>query len=170
MVKTMNIFIYLLIFIFKVLENALGTLRMILTSNGRKQIGALLQLIISLIWILTTSMVIVDVNKDPIKIFVFVFGTYIGSLVGSIIEEKLALGSNFIMVITNDEAKCMLRSIRKRGFAVTSFKGKGKESFKTILIIHVKRKLRNEVFRIIKKCDNEAMIITFSANATGGYH
>lgn len=166
----MNTFIYLLIFIFKVLENALGTLRMILISNGKKHIGALLQLIISLIWIFTTSIVIVDVNKDPMKIFVFVFGTYIGSLVGSILEEKLALGSNLIMVITNEDAKRMLKNIRKIGFAVTSFKGKGKENFKTILIIHIKRKLRNKVFRIIKKCDNEAMIITFNASASGGYH
>ena len=166
----MNIAIYIIIFVFKVLENSLGTLRMIFISNGRKQIGAFLQLIIALIWILTTSMVIVDINKDPLKIFVFVFGTYIGSLVGSIIEEKLALGANLIIVITNDVAKCMLKSIRKKGFAVTSFKGKGQNSFRTVLIIYVKRKLRNQIFKIIKKCDNEAMIITFNASATGGYH
>lgn len=165
-----RVLIYILIFTFKVLENALGTLRMILIANGKKQIGAILQLIISLIWILSTSMVITNIIKDYFKIIAFILGSYIGSLVGSIIEEKLALGANLIMVITEKYASNMIRSIRKKGFALTTFKGKGKNDFKTILIIVVKRKLRNEVFNIVKRYDNEAMIITENANATGGYY
>lgn len=143
---------------------------MILISNGKKQIGAILQLIISLIWIISTSLVIIDIIKDPLKILAFALGSYFGSFIGSMIEEKLAIGSNLIMVITGADSKCMIRNIRKKGFAVTSFKGKGKDEFRTILIIVVKRKLRKEVFKIIKKCDKEAMIIVESASAMGGYH
>lgn len=161
---------YILIFLFKVLENALGTLRMILISNGKKQIGAILQLIISLVWILSTSMVISNIINDPLKIIVFMLGSYFGSLVGSRLEEKLALGSNLVMVITNKYANQMIRTIRKKGFALTTFKGKGQNDFKTVLIIIVKRKLRNEIFNIVKKYDSEAMIILGNASATGGYH
>ena len=161
---------YILIFLFKVLENALGTLRMILISNGKKQIGAILQLIISLVWILSTSMVISNIINDPLKIIVFMLGSYFGSSVGSKLEEKLALGSNLVMVITNKYANQMIRTIRKKGFALTTFKGKGQNDFKTVLIIIVKRKLRNEIFNIVKKYDNEAMIILGNASATGGYH
>ena len=63
-----GVLIYILIFTFKVLENSLGTLRMILIANGKKQIGAILQLVISLIWILSTSMVITNIIKDYFKI------------------------------------------------------------------------------------------------------
>ena len=166
----MNIFVYILIFCFKVLENALGTLRIIIISNGKKQIGAILQLIISLIWVISTGLVVVDIVNDPIKILVFSLGTYFGSLLGSVIEEKLALGSNLVMVITNIDSKCMIRSLRKKGFAVTTFKGQGKKDYRSVLLILVKRKLREEVFRIVKKCDNNAMIIIENASAFGGYH
>lgn len=162
--------VYLLIFIFKILENALGTLRMILISGGKKQIGAILQLIISFIWILSTSLTLNNIINDYFKIVVFMLGSYIGSLIGSIIEEKLALGSNLIMVITNKDCSNMIRCIRKKGFALTSFKGKGINKEKSILIIVVKRKLQKEVLYIIKRYDNEAMIITNNTSATGGYY
>lgn len=161
---------YLLIFIFKILENALGTLRLILISNNKKHIGALLQLIISLIWIISTSLVIIDINKDIMKIIFFILGSYIGSYIGSIIEEKLALGSNLIIAITNKECGSMIRSLRKKGFALTTFNGKGKKQFKTILIIVVKRKRKNQLIRIIKSFDENVMIISEKANAFGGYH
>lgn len=143
---------------------------MILISGGKKQIGAILQLIISFIWILSTSLTLNNIINDYFKIVVFMLGSYIGSLIGSIIEEKLALGSNLIMVITNKDCSNMIRCIRKKGFALTSFKGKGINKEKSILIIVVKRKLQKEVLYIIKRYDNEAMIITNNTSATGGYY
>lgn len=166
----MNYFTYFLIFFSKVLENGIGTLRLIVVSNGKKWLGAILQLVISLIWIFSTSIVLIDINKDYFKVVVFVLGCAFGSLIGSIIEEKLAMGSNLVFVITNSEPKCMIKSLRKCGFAVTTFKGSGKYEKKEILIIMVKRKLRSKVFRIVKKCDENAMIIVESARAMGGYH
>lgn len=166
----MNYFIYFLIFFSKVLENAIGTLRLIVVSNGRKWLGAILQLIISLIWIFSTSIVLTNINEDYFKIIVFILGCAVGSLVGSIMEEKLAMGSNLVFVITNNESKCMIKSLRKCGFAVTHFKGNGKYDAKEILIILVKRKLRKSVFSIVKKCDEKAMIIIENAVAMGGYH
>jgi len=49
---------YLLIFSSKVIENALATLRLIVVANGKKLIGSFLNLIISIIWIISTSLVV----------------------------------------------------------------------------------------------------------------
>lgn len=166
----MNIGIYFLIFFSKVLENAIGTLRLIVVSNGKKWLGAILQLVISLIWIFSTSIVLSNIKEDYFKIVVFILGCAAGSLVGSVIEEKLAMGSNLVMVITNKEPKCMIRSLRKCDFAVTHFMGNGKYDEKEILIILVKRKLRSKVFRIVRKCDDSAMIIVENAFAINGYY
>lgn len=170
MVNFMNFVTYFLIFFSKVLENAVGTLRLIVVSNGRKWLGAVLQLLISLIWIFSTSIVLININEDYFKIIVFALGCSVGSLVGSVMEEKLAMGSNLVFVITDKESKCMIKSLRKCGFAVTHFSGSGKYDEKEILIIMVKRKLRKKVFTIVKKCDEKAMIIIENAIAIGGYH
>lgn len=81
--------IYFLIFIFKIIENTLSTLRLILVSKGKKKIGALLQGFVALVWILSISITIVDLNKDLFKVFFFVTGSIIGSYLGSLIEEKM---------------------------------------------------------------------------------
>lgn len=64
--------IYIGIFISKILENTLSTLRIIVVSNGKKKLGAILQGIVALIWIFVTGVVIININKDIFKVIFFV--------------------------------------------------------------------------------------------------
>lgn len=86
----MNIITYILIFAFKVIENTLSTLRIIVISNRKKILGAILQGTVSIIWVISTSLVVINIQKDPLKIISFTLGATIGSYIGSIIEEKLS--------------------------------------------------------------------------------
>ena len=79
---------YLIIFLSKILENAIATLRLIIVAQGKKFLGAILQGIISLIWILITGIIIVNPSKSPLKIIIFCLGCTVGSYLGSLIEEK----------------------------------------------------------------------------------
>lgn len=80
--------VYLMILILKILENTLSTMRIIVIAKGKKKLGAFLNFIIALVWILVTGSVIKDVDKDPLKIFFFALGSLLGSYFGSILEEK----------------------------------------------------------------------------------
>ena len=82
--------LYIIILIAKILENTLSTLRIILIANRKKLIGALLQGIIVTLWIITAGIVIIDIQKDILKIVFFVLGSIIGSYLGSSIEEKFS--------------------------------------------------------------------------------
>lgn len=82
--------IYLLIFINKIVENILGTVRVIVISKGRKFLGAVLNFIISLVWISSTGMVIIDINHSAYKVFAFCLGAGIGSYIGSAIEKIIS--------------------------------------------------------------------------------
>jgi uncharacterized protein YebE (UPF0316 family) len=82
-------FIYLIIFITKAIENMLATVRIILIAKNRKIVGALLNGIISLIWIFSTYIVIFDINKDPFKVVFFCIGAVVGSYFGNVIEEHM---------------------------------------------------------------------------------
>ena len=83
----MNIIIYILIFAFKITENTLSTIRIIAIAHRKKLLGAILQGTVSIIWIISTSLVVIDI-KNPIKIISFTLGAIIGSYLGSTIEEK----------------------------------------------------------------------------------
>lgn len=84
----MKIITYILIFLFKVIENTLSTLRIIAISNRKKLLGAILQGVVSIVWVISTSLVVINIQKDPLKILAFTLGALVGSYTGSIIEEK----------------------------------------------------------------------------------
>ena len=157
-------FIYFLIFIFKVLENTLSTLRIIVVANGRKLLGALLQGVIALVWAFSTSLVVIDVLKDPFKVVSFTFGSLVGSYIGSLIEEKIAMGTNMLTVVVD---KCctskVVRALRKQKYEVIILNGKRKDELKNVLFIMVKRKKRNDVIKLINNIDSSSIIIIENA-------
>lgn len=162
--------IYLLIFLAKVIEISLGTLRMIVVANGKKWIGAFLQLAIALVWIFSTGAVLIGINEDWLKIGVFAIGSFVGSYVGCYIEEKLAMGSNLITCITDVKNKKMLDDLRNAGYAVTVMQGCGMESNKEIYLIMTPRKKRHNAVLIIKKHDQNCMIVSENAVSVNGGH
>ena len=98
---------YLLIFFFKLLENTLSTLRLILVSNGKKILGSILLFLVSIVWIISSSIAIINLNIE--MILVFSIGSLVGSYIGSLIEEKLALGNNILICISNKKISDNLR-------------------------------------------------------------
>ncbi len=140
--------IYLFIFICKILENSIGTLRMIIVSNGKKLEGAILNFILSFIWIISTSLVVL--NNNIYKILIFAIGSLIGSYMGSILEEKIALGNNMLFIVSKEYKKI---SKLENTYLIN----------KDILMIMVKRKKRKEIIDKILNIDNKAIIISESA-------
>ncbi|MBQ8193710.1 MAG: hypothetical protein IJZ46_06535 [Bacilli bacterium] len=67
----------------------LSTVRIIVIAKNKKILGAILNGLISLVWIFSTSMVISNINKNIFKIISFCLGAIIGSYLGSIIENRI---------------------------------------------------------------------------------
>lgn len=152
--------LYGLIFLSKVVENTLSTLRLIMVANGKKLLGAILNFIIALVWIFVTGAVIVDITKDPYKVLFFAIGSFVGSYIGSIIEEKVALGNNMLFTVINKNvAKKVTEILRKNGAIVTILTGE-KNDNKIILMIVIKRKKRRDVVKLIRKLDCNSIIIS----------
>lgn len=165
----MNYKIYLLIFVTKIIENALGTLRVIVVSNGKKWMGAILNGIISIIWVIATGMVIINITKDPLKILFFCLGSVVGSYLGSLMEEKMAMGKNMLISIVDyDLGEVISKELRKEKYAVTCMIGNGKDSLKSILLVMTPRKKTQECVSLISCLDINAMIISECANTLKG--
>lgn len=155
----MNILIYIAIFVFKIIEDALATLRLIIVSNGKKKLGAILQFVVTLIWIILTGTVLMGLQKDIFKAIAFAFGALFGSYLGSVLEEKMALGTNAFMVeIKNDKANELIKILEKEKFQISKIKS-GNDG-KIILMITGARKQTNKIVKIIKKIDDKAIILS----------
>lgn len=149
--------IYIGIFVCKVIEDALSTLRIIVVSNGKKLFGAILGFVIALIWVFVTGSVIIGLNENPFKIIVFALGSLVGSYVGSVIEEKIALGTNlFIVKISNNKLQTIYNVLKINNYNVEVIN-------KDTLRITSKRKETSSVTNIIYKHDKNAFIIAEKA-------
>ena len=165
----MNYKIYFLIFLTKIIENSLGTLRLIVVASGKKWVGSILNGVIAIIWVIGTGMVLVDVTKDPLRIVFFCLGSILGSYLGSFIEEKLALGNNLLMAIVDyNFGDLISKELRKEKFVVTSLIGNGENNLKMVLMVMIPRKKTQSCVSVISSIDQNATIISECATTLRG--
>jgi len=150
---------YLIIFILKIIENSLATLRLILVSNGKKWLGAFLLFTTSIIWIVSSHIAIIDINIS--MVLIFSVGSLLGSYIGSILEEKMAIGNNMLICITQ---KQMSEILRQNGYIITKIEGYGKDSKKEVLFVILKRNQNKDLISLIRSLDQEAIIVSEHTN------
>ncbi len=155
----MNLLIYAGIFVFTIIEEALRTLRIIVVSNGKKKLGAILQFFIALVWIIVTGTVITNLQDDPLKVFFYALGSFVGSYFGSTLEEKIALGYIVLMVEIDDKlSESLIQRLKKAKFSINSVRG-SKDGM-VLLMITSPRKKADDVVKFIRSFDEKAEIVT----------
>lgn len=143
--------IYLLIFVAKLIEVSLATIRNVLINRGEKLKGALIGFVEVLIWVIVVSNVLSDVMKDPFRVFVYCLAFSMGNYLGVIIEGKLAIGTASVQaVVAEDKVEELEAILREKGFGVTVVEGHGKDGTVDVLMIYMKRKQVNEAIELIR--------------------
>ncbi|MBI6871377.1 DUF2179 domain-containing protein [Clostridium aciditolerans] len=162
---------YMFIFFAKIIEVSLMTIRTVLITRGEKLYGSLIGFIEVSIWLYVIGKVLVNIDKDPIKMVVYALGFTCGNYIGCILEEKLALGIVTINLISSEEdGKKLAELLREQQVGVTVVEAEGLKEDKKMLIAHVKRKRKNEILRIIENSDIKAVIsIVDTKTVYGGY-
>ena len=128
-------------------------------SNGKKVFGAILQFFIALVWLIVTGTVIIDIEKDPLKVIIYSIGSLVGSYIGSYIEERIAMGTNVFMV----EVDCMIaynliNKLKEKKYKVNVLRSY-KENYELVMVTSPRKK-SEEVIKIIREFDKEANIIS----------
>ena len=172
-----SVWLYLLIFFGRLLETFVSILWVILVSRGERIASTLVLGIATTLWITVTGSVLVGFQEDIIKSIVYIMATSIGTYVGSMIEERLALGLSSLQVIVpqdnmiGEKSSVNLANIlREHNYAVTVMHGMGKLGMRDILTLHLKRKRIREAVKIIKRNEQNAVIIVNDIRSmTGGY-
>ena len=151
--------VYAIIFIGKIFEVSIDTVRIVLISKGKRTIGAILGFFTVLIWLLIVSSVLTNLAADPLKALTYALAYALGNFIGVTIEEKLAIGLHSLQVIVRESiGNDLSDSLRERGFGVTVIKGKSKNCNRSILNIHLLRKNTDEALQIIKSHAEDAVI------------
>jgi len=150
----------LIIFAARIADVSLGTVRVIVTVQGRSVIAFFLGICELLIWIAVVSTVIQKINAQPLLALFYAFGYATGNVVGINLERKLALGFIILRVITRSAGKSLADRIRAKGQPVTVFRGEGMRGPVDELYIACRRRELKRLLGIVKAEDPDAFYIT----------
>lgn len=148
------------IFLARIVDVSLGTLRTISIIQGRSWVSFWLGFVEIIIWLWVISTVITQVKEIPVLAIFYAFGFASGNMVGIRIERWLAFGHIIIRVISREYYKEMTDTLRKAGYAVTTFQGEGMRGPVMELYIVCRRKNLREIVRLVHTIEPEAFYIT----------
>lgn len=148
------------IFFVRVLDVALGTVRMLFTVKGKRFVASTIGFIEMLIWFLIVKEAL---NTDLTSIWIAVSyagGYALGTLLGSYLSERLISGMVTVQAILSSANDEVVTMIRKAGYAVSVLDVKGQDDKpKYLLLIEVNKKRQNAIRKLIKELDARAFVI-----------
>jgi uncharacterized protein YebE (UPF0316 family) len=128
----------LLIFLARVGDVSLQTLRVIFVSRGLKYIAPVVGFVEVFIWILVIGQIMK--NLDNFLCYIaYAAGFAAGTFIGMAIEEKLLLGVVALRVITRKRADELIGYLRKIDIGVTTINAQGAKGEVHILFAVIKR-------------------------------
>jgi len=140
----------LAIFISRMADVSLGTLRGVLAAKGKKKIVPFIGFVEVLLWLFAIGQIMQNLNNFMCY-FAWAGGYAMGSFIGLSIEERLAIGSQVVRIITAQQCDELIASLRSRHFGVTEMDGKGARGPVKIIFTVVRRKQVEEVIELLNR-------------------
>lgn len=142
----------LLIFMLRIIDVSLGTLRMIMITRGKRLWATLLGFVEVTIWVVAVSQVLT--NLDNIwYVLGYSSGFAAGTLLGMWLEDKLAIGIVELSVISTERGAEIVRGIRSAGYGATQLQAQGLSGSVSRTDVVVERKHLEEVISLVNAID-----------------
>ncbi len=145
----------LLIFIARVFDVTFGTMRIIFISKGEKFLAPLFGFFEIMIWLFAIGQVMQNLT-DITYYIAYGGGFAMGNFVGIYIEEKMAMGTLVIRIITKNDATDLIEVFKSKNIGVTTVDAEGVTGKVKIIFTVIKRKDVNEIVSLIKKFNPKA--------------
>ncbi|MGA1869636.1 MAG: DUF2179 domain-containing protein [bacterium] len=159
-----TIVIGILIFLSRIIDVTLGTMRTISIVQGKMKSAFFLGFFEVSMWLIVISTVINQVTNKPVLGIFYAFGFATGNVIGILLERKLVSGNVVIRTITSlIKGEEMAQKIRKLGHAVTTFQGNGMSGPVLELYIVCNRKNVMGIITLVKEIEHDAFYIVQQA-------
>ena len=139
----------LFIFLARVCDVTLGTIRIIFVSRGRRYLAPVFGFFEVLIWIVAISQIVRNLNNVACYL-AYGAGFAAGNFLGLLIEEKLALGMVNVRIFAMQEGELLTGKLHDAGYGVTRVNAHGWRDAVTLVFTIVPRKDLAEVVQLIR--------------------
>ena len=146
------LFLPFMIFLARICDVTIGTLRIVMISKGQKNLAPFLGFFEVLIWLIAIGRIMQNLDNWVCYIF-YAGGFATGNYIGMILEERLAVGISQIQIITGKDASNLIQALKNAGYGTTYHPAEGGASGKMVNIIYsiVQRSEIDKVAAIVKE-------------------
>lgn len=145
----------LLIFVARIGDVSINTLRIMFMMNGKKNIVPILGFFEALIWLLAIGQIFQNVN-NPLSYLAYAGGFATGTYVGMTLDEKLALGRVLVRVITPHPLPELIEFMKEKNYRFTNVGAEGRFGKVNLLFTVMKRDQLQDYIAKVKEVDEKA--------------
>lgn len=158
----------LIIFLAQVVYVSTMTLRWIILLKGNRVAATIMSFFEVGIWVYALSLVVNNI-EEPLRLAVYAGGYAAGTALGSWLEERLAYGYSMVMAVAPEDSK-LGAQLRKRGFAVTSWQGEGRDSRRRVLLVLYRRSFHPVLQSVVDEVEPGTFLLSLEPRiARGGF-
>jgi len=147
----------IVIFLARILDVSIGTIRVILVISGARYLAAVLGFFEVVIWVLAVGSVVHNLDSPPI-LFGYAAGFATGTLIGMTIEDKIALGWRVVRVIAPESKGLLAPALREAGFRVTVVEGSGRDGPVDIAFSVIRRRELPKFYKVVGQVTPKAFV------------
>jgi len=148
-----------LIFCARIVDVSIGTLRTIVTVQGRTRLAFMLGFMEVTLWVTIISTIVKQIHTAPVLAIFYGLGFATGNVAGIALERKIGLGHVALRAFTRHAGEVIAARLRAAGQMVTTFEGEGREGPVTEVMVVCRRKDINRSLDLIKSEDPDAFYI-----------
>lgn len=148
----------LLIFLARICDVSLGTMRVIFIARGFKFLAPILGFFEVIIWLLAVRQIIVMI-PNWLCFIAYAAGFATGNFVGMLIEEKLSVGKVVFRVITRHDPSKLVSELKSHGHIVTTSAAKNQEGDVQVIFMVLERHDVNSVLNLVKEFNPNAFYV-----------
>jgi len=154
-----NLFSYVLlpvlIFLARICDVSIGTMRIIFITKGRRNIAPFLGFFEVLIWIIVISKIMQNLD-NYINYIAYAAGFATGNFVGMILEEKLAVGILMVRVFAHEMGSELVQTLNRSGYGATVVEAHGARAKVHLIYTIVQRNELANVLEVITQFNPKA--------------
>jgi uncharacterized protein YebE (UPF0316 family) len=139
-----------IIFLARITDVSIGTIRVILLTRGARKLAPLLGFFEVLIWLIVVSQVMRNAT-NPACFIGYAAGFATGNFVGMFLEEKLAIGTVLIRVITPREGDELIQALNQKGHGATIVEASGATGHVHVILSVIRRSEIDTVVGLIQQ-------------------
>ena len=146
----------LLIFVARICDQTLGTIRIVFISRGDKWIAPLLGFFEVIIWVLAIRQIIHNLS-NVVGYVAYAGGFAAGNYIGILLEEKIAMGKRVVQIITQKNATQLVESLTRKGYGVTNIPAEGTRGRVNVIYTIIERYDLDHIIKVVERFNPGAL-------------